>query len=165
MDKRLLGALSALVILSSFAACGTSTPAPTTAQPTTSSSQTVKTHTAIVKVEGTGVATDVTVSVIDPDTGLKPTQGAEGLEGSPATPTDSDQSVGDVQGRTDSNKNVALPFNESYELTVGQKLTVAAQNGTADSTITVTISLDGATTTQSASGANVAVSATSKEVE
>lgn len=165
MSKRLFGAFSALIMLGSLTACGTSQPTPTTAQPTASASQSAATHTATVTVEGTGVATDVTVSVIDPDTGLKPTQGAEGLEGEDATPTDGDQSVGDGKAQTDSNKNVALPFTESYELTAGQKLTVAAQNGTADSTITVTISLDGATITQSASGANVAVSATSKEAE
>lgn len=164
MHRRLIAALSALTLIGALAACGTSDPAPTPDGTTSTSSQSVRSHTAVVKVTGGGVATDVTVSVIDPDTGLKPTQGAEGLEGSPATPTDGDQSVGDSKAQTDSNKNVALPFAESYELTDGEKLTVAAQNGTSETTITVTITIDGATTTQSATGANVAVSATSGEV-
>ena len=165
MHKRLLGVLSVLVMLGSLAACGTSTPTPTTVKPTASASQTIRTHAATVNVEGAGTATDVTITIIDPDTGLKPTQGAEGLEGSAATPTDSDQTVGDSKAQTDSNKNVPLPYSESYELTTGQKITVASQNGTADSTITVTITLDGATITQSASGANTAVTATSKEAK
>jgi N-acetylmuramoyl-L-alanine amidase CwlA len=165
MHKRLFGALSALIMLGSLAACGTSQPEPTTNQPSTSSIQTVKTHTATVHVEGTGVATDVTVTIIDPDTGLKPTQGTEGLEGESAAPTDSEQHVGDSKAQTDSNKNVQLPFAESYELTTGQKITVAAQNGTADSTITVTVTLDGHTVSQSASGMNTAVTATSKEAK
>lgn len=165
MHKRLLGALAALALLGSLAACGTSTPAPTAVKPTTSASQTIKTHTATVNVDGTGTATDVTVTIIDPDTGLKPAQGAEGLEGASATPTDSDQHVWDSKAQTDSNPNVPLPFSGVYELTTGQKLTVAAQNGTADSTITVTITLDGETTTQSGSGANTAVAATSKEAK
>jgi sRNA-binding protein len=73
--------------------------------------------------------------------------------------------VGDSKAQNDSNKNVPLPYSESYELTTGQKLTVAAQNGTADSTITVTITLDGHMVSQSASGANTAVTATSKEAK
>ncbi|MCI1635219.1 hypothetical protein [Bifidobacterium sp.] len=165
MYKRLLGVLAVLVMLGSFAACGTSTPVPDTTKPLPSSSQKVKTHTATVRVEGTGTATDVTVSIIDPDTGLHPTQGSEGLEGASATPSDGDQTVGDSTAQTDSNPNVVLPFTESYELITGQKLTVAAQNGTADSTITVTITLDGETTIQSGSGANTAVAATSKEAK
>jgi hypothetical protein len=165
MHKRLFGALAALVMLGSLAACGTSTPSPTTAQPTASASRTIKTHTATVNVEGTGTATDVTVSIIDPDTGLKPTQGAEGLEGSSATPTDSDHTVGDSRAQTDSNPNVPLPFAGVYELTSGQSITVAAQNGTADTTITVTITLDGHQVSESGTGANTAVSATSKEAK
>ena len=159
--KKTGSTLIALLLLAGLSACGNAQPQPE--QTSTSTSQTA-TSTATVRVEGDGVATDVTVSVIDPDTGLEPTQGAEGLEGGSAAPTDSGQSVGDSKAQTDGNKNVTLPFSESYELTAGQKLTVAAQNGTADSTITVTISLDGVTTTQSASGANVAVAATSGEV-
>ncbi|MDN6233529.1 MAG: hypothetical protein L0J23_00535 [Bifidobacterium crudilactis] len=165
MHKRLLGALTALVILGSLAACGTSTPTPTIATPTASVNQTIKTHTATVNVEGTGTATDVTVSIIDPDTGLKPTQGAEGLEGSSATPTDSDQHVGDSRAQTVSNPNVPLPFAGVYELTAGQSITVAAQNGTADATITVTITLDGHQVSESGTGANRAVTATSKEAK
>lgn len=165
MHKRLLGALAALALLGSLAACGTSTPTPTTATPTASASQTIKTHTATVNVEGTGTATDVTVTIIDPDTGLKPTQGAEGLEGASATPTDSDQHVGDSKAQTDSNPNVPLPFAGVYELTAGQSITVAAQNGTADATITVTITLDGHQVSESGTGANTAVTATSKEAK
>jgi hypothetical protein len=165
MHQRLLGALAALALLGSLAACGTSTPAPTTATPTASASRTIRTHMATVNVEGTGTATDVTVSIIDPDTGLKPTQGAEGLEGSSATPTDSDQTVGDSRAQTDSNPNVPLPFAGVYELTAGQRITVAAQNGTADSTITVTITLDGHQVSESGTGANTAVTATSKEAQ
>ncbi|MFT9111979.1 MAG: hypothetical protein ABF453_02825 [Bifidobacterium psychraerophilum] len=164
MHRRLNAALSALALIGALAGCGTSGPEPTPGRTSETSSQAARSHTATVKVTGGGVATDVTVSVIDPDTGLKPTQGAEGLEGGSATPTDSDQSVGDVQGQTDSNKNVPLPFTESYELTAGQKLTVAAQNGTSATTITVSVTLDGDTTVHSATGANVAVSATSREV-
>lgn len=165
MHQRLLGALAALVMLGSLAACGTSTPAPTIATPTASASQTIRTHMATVNVEGAGTATDVTVSVIDPDTGLKPTQGAEGLEGSSATPTDGDQTVGDSRAQTVSNPNVALPFAGVYELTAGQQITVAAQNGTADATITVTITLDGHQVSESGTGANRAVTATSKEAK
>lgn len=165
MHKRLFGALSALLMLGTLAACGISTPTPTTAHPTTSASQTITTHTATVKVEGTGTATDVTVSIIDPDTGLNPAHGAEGLEGASATPTDSDQHVGDSRAQTDSNPNVPLPFAGVYELTAGQKLTVAAQNGTADATITVTITLDGQQVSESGTGANTAVTATSKEAK
>jgi predicted small lipoprotein YifL len=165
MHKRLLGALSALALLGSLAACGTSTPAPTIATPTASASQTIKTHTATVNVEGTGTATDVTVSVIDPDTGLNPIHGAEGLEGASATPTESDQHVGDSRAQTDSNPNVPLPFAGVYELTAGQRITVAAQNGTADATITVTITLDGHQVSESGTGANIAVTATSKEAK
>jgi hypothetical protein len=40
---------------------------------------------------------------------------------------------------------------------------VAAQNGTADTTITVTITLDGHQVSESGAGANTAVTATSKE--
>ena len=165
MHQRLFGALAALVMLASLAACGTSTPAPTIATPTASASQTIKTHTATVNVEGTGTATDVTVTIIDPDTGLKPAQGAEGLEGASATPTDSDQTVGDSKAQTDSNPNVPLPFAGVYELTAGQSITVAAQNGTADTTITVTITLDGHQVSESGTGANTAVTATSKEAK
>ena len=165
MHKRLLGALAALVMLGSSAACGTSAPAPTIATPTASVSRTIKTHMATVNVEGTGTATDVTVSIIDPDTGLKPTQSAGGLEGSSATPTDGDQTVGDSRAQTDSNPNVPLPFAGVYELTAGQRITVAAQNGTADTTITVTITLDGHQVSESGAGANTAVTATSKEAK
>ncbi|MCI1868245.1 hypothetical protein [Bifidobacterium crudilactis] len=165
MHQRLLGALTALVMLGSLAACGTSTPAPTTVKPTASASRTIKTHMATVNVEGAGTATDVTVSVIDPDTGLKPTQGAEGLEGSSATPTDGDQTVGDSRAQTVSNPNVPLPFAGVYELTAGQRITVAAQNGTADTTLTVTITLGGHQVIESGTGANTAVTATSKEAK
>ena len=165
MHQRLLGALAALVMLGSFAACGTSTPTPTTVKPTASASRTIKTHMATVNVEGTGTATDVTVSIIDPNTGLNPTHGAEGLEGASATPTDGDQHVGDSKAQTDSNPNVPLPFAGVYELTAGQSLTVAAQNGTADTTITVTITLDGHQVSESGAGANTAVTATSKEAK
>ena len=58
-----------------------------------------------------------------------------------------------------------MAFAGVYELTAGQSITVAAQNGTADATITVTITLDGHQVSESGTGANRAVTATSKEAK
>ncbi|MFT8538187.1 hypothetical protein [Bifidobacterium aquikefiri] len=164
MHRRLTAALGALLLLGALGACGGAQPQPEPTSAGTSTSQTT-TSTAAVKVEGSGVATDVTITIIDPDTGLHPSDAATGLDAQSASPTDSTGKVGDSKTLTKSTENVALPYTKELKVTTGQKVTVSAQNGTSDGPIKASITLNGKTVSNSATGANAAVTATSQEAE
>ncbi|MFT8442179.1 MAG: hypothetical protein ABF780_05650 [Bifidobacterium aquikefiri] len=163
MHRRLTAALGAVLLLASLGAC--SNTQPETAPKTTQSNSQTATSTAIVTVEGSGVATDVTITVIDPNTGLKPSDAAAGLDAQSASPTDSTGKVGDSKTLTKSTENVVLPYTKELKVTTGQKVTVSAQNGTSDGPIKASITLNGKTVSNSATGANAAVTATSQEAE
>lgn len=117
-------------------------------------------ETATVTVDGEGVATDVTVTVIDPDTGLSAEDGAEGLGESSAAPEISQSEVGDQTGSVISEANVQLPVEREVLLEPGQQITVAAQNGTSANDLTVTVTVDGEATSQTVSGDNAAATVT-----
>ncbi|MFT9059689.1 hypothetical protein [Bifidobacterium aquikefiri] len=162
MHRRLTAAVGAVLLLAGLGACGNAQPDPA---PSSASTSQIATSIATVRVEGNGVATDVTITVIDPDTGLKPSDAVTGLDAKSASPTDSTGKVGDSKTLTKSTENVALPYSTTLQVTTGQKVTVSAQNGTSASSIKVTVILNGKTVTDSATGANAAASATSKEAK
>lgn len=174
--KRIRRAVAVLVVAAALIAGGwiathvhvdsgetvASVPASSTAA--VSSAPASPTGTATVTVEGTGTATDVTITVLDSDTGLTATDGAEGLNGTDSTPTTSDVQVGDQAGQVVQVVNASLPLSKTVEVEPGQTVTVTAQNGTGGGEITVTIATDGQTVTDSASGFN-AVAETATEVQ
>ena len=162
MKHRIIATGLAMALVVGMSACGENNQEPSPAKSSTTSQQTTS-RAVKISVEGTGIATDVTVLIIDPDTGLKPSDGATGTDDKAAAPTDTEHKVGDSEALTDSQKNVQLPFHMERTLKEGQEITVSAQNGTSGGQITVTIETNGRTVTKSATGPNAAVTATTKE--
>lgn len=168
MTKHKLSAIIAATgIIISLGACGTTNAQTSTAsaKPETSTSTPAKESTATVEVEGTGTATDVTVTIVDPDTGLTASHGSEGLSDQSGIPGDTTSKVGDSHAKTESLKDVQLPYSKTYTLTQGQNINVSAQNGTSGNKLTAKITVNGTTKQQSSSGDNTAVTVTSKDKE
>lgn len=159
--RKLTAALLAVLLGVTVAACGGNDSVKP--EPSTTSSKPVEKSTASVSIDGEGMATDVTITVIDPDTGLKPSDGATGTDADNATPQASESTeVGDSKARTSTLQNVPLPYKDDLTVDKGQQVTVSVQNGTGDGDLTVKVTLDGKTTIKSATGANAAVDVTAE---
>jgi hypothetical protein len=109
-------------------------------------------ETATVTVDGEGVATDVTVTVVDPDTGLTADDAAGGLDGQDGEPGTTTEDVGDTTTQTVTESNVQLPITRQVLVEPGQQVTVTAQNGTGGGDITTKVTIDGQTTSDTGSG-------------
>lgn len=109
-------------------------------------------ETATVTVDGEGVATDVTVTVVDPDTGLTTDDAAGGLDGQGGEPGTTTEDVGDTTAQTVTETNVHLPITREVLVEPGQQVTVTAQNGTGGGDITTKVTIDGQTTSDTGSG-------------
>lgn len=109
-------------------------------------------ETATVTVDGEGVATDVTVTVVDPDTGLTADDAAGGLNGQEGQPGSTADQVGGTSAQTVTESNVQLPITREVLVEPGQQVTVTAQNGTGGGDIITKVTIDGQTTSDTGNG-------------